>query len=202
MKKILFLLFSLVLMLVSSACSVKEPEYKEHEPSALETAVEEPTQPPAQQQSAGVLSSFTATDIYNQEWDTSLLDGYKLTMVNVWATFCGPCLKEMPDLGKLHKEYKDKGFQIIGLVVDVQNYDGSINEGMVKTAQEIVESTGADYTHLIPSGSFQTLLDGMEYVPTTFFIDQEGALVGETYVGSRSYSDWATIIDNTLLIVS
>ena len=37
----------------------------------------------------------------------------RLTMINVWATYCNPCLREMPDLGALHQEFSEQGFQIL-----------------------------------------------------------------------------------------
>ena len=88
---------------------------------------------------AGVLSSFSATDLDGNTVDQSVLADYDLTMVNVWATFCGPCINEMPDLGELAQEYADKKVQIIGLVSDVLNTDGTISEEQVQTARDIVE---------------------------------------------------------------
>lgn len=45
---------------------------------------------------AGILSQFAATDLDGNEIDQSILEGYDLTMVNIWATFCQPCIREMP----------------------------------------------------------------------------------------------------------
>ena len=70
-----------------------------------------PNETPADdsQASAGVMSRFTATDLEGVEVDQSIFSDYKLTMVNVWATFCTPCINEMPDLGELAAEYSDQG---------------------------------------------------------------------------------------------
>ena len=80
----------------------------------------------------------------------SMFEGHKLTMINVWATFCGPCINEMPDLGEIASEYADKGLQIVGIPADVLSQDGSISEEMVATAKEIVAATGANYLHILP----------------------------------------------------
>ena len=128
----------------------------------------------------------------------SLFEGHKLTMINVWATFCGPCIDEMPDLGEIASEYADKGLQIVGIPVDVLNQDGSISEEMVATAKEIVASTGANYLHILPAADNYALLAQSMYVPTTFFFDEEGNQLGESYVGSRSKADWTAIIDELL----
>src|SRR5215510_726537 len=47
-----------------------------------------------------------------------LLGNNKVVLINFWATWCGPCRKEIPDLVALQNEYKDKGLEVIGLSVD------------------------------------------------------------------------------------
>ena len=126
-----------------------------------------------------------------------LFADYDLTMVNIWATFCSPCIGEMPELGELKAEYADKGVNIVGIVVDVQNPDGSISPEMVQTAEDIVAQTGADYTHLLPSDSLnEALLSGVSAVPTTVFVDSEGNIVEDgVFVGAHDKGDWQSIID-------
>lgn len=138
-----------------------------------------------------------AVEIASVEY-ASLFEGHKLTMINVWATFCGPCIDEMPDLGEIASEYADKGLQIVGIPADVLSQDGSISEEMVATAKEIVAATGANYLHILPAEDNYALLAQSMYVPTTFFFDEEGNQLGESYVGSRSKADWTAIIDELL----
>ena len=152
--------------------------------------------------SGGILSSFAAEDLDGNSIDQSILDGHTLTMVNVWATFCTPCISEMPELGELAEEYADKGIQIVGLISDVLDRDGSVSETQLDTAREIVSSTGADYMHIIPSSDFYGLLYQITSVPTTFFVDETGAQVGTAYLGAREKDDWIVIIDEMLAEVS
>lgn len=147
---------------------------------------------------AGVLSSFSTTDLDGNTVDQSVLADYDLTMVNVWATFCRPCIKEMPDLGELAQEYADENVQIIGLVSDVLNTDGTISEEQVQTARDIVEQTGADYLHLLPSADLFGVLGQISAVPTTFFVDSEGEQVGYAVVSAQSKDKWAETIDAML----
>ena len=147
---------------------------------------------------AGVLSSFSATDLEGNTVDQSIFADYDLTMVNVWATFCGPCINEMPDLGELAQEYADKKVQIIGLVSDVLNTDGTISEEQVQTARDIVEQTGANYLHLLPSEDLYGVLGQISAVPTTFFVDNEGAQVGSAIVSAQSKDKWTQTIDEML----
>ncbi len=106
----------------------------------------------------GILSTFSSTDIGGNPVDETLLSGKKLTMVNIWATFCGPCLEEMPDLGALNKEYADQDFQVVGIVVDVTGSDGAPVPDMIDTVEEIIDKTGADYLHILPSQDLAGLL--------------------------------------------
>lgn len=145
------------------------------------------------------LQSFTATDLDGNAVDQSLFADYRLTMINIWATYCGPCLSEMPELGKLSEAYGERDVQIVGIVSDAMNYDGSISDSQVELAREIVETTGADYRHLLPSEDLQNiLLWQVSAVPTTIFVDSEGALVGYAYMGSADYDAWADRIEAAL----
>lgn len=147
---------------------------------------------------AGVLSSFSTTDLDGNTVDQSVLADYDLTMVNVWATFCRPCINEMPDLGELAQEYADQNVQIVGLVSDVLNTDGTISEEQVQTARDVVEQTGANYLHLLPSQDLFGVLGQISAVPTTFFVDSEGKQVGYAVISAQSKDKWVETIDAML----
>ena len=167
-------------------------------PATQAPAPTTPNQTTGTQESAGIMSSFSTTDLEGNPVDESLLAQYDLTMVNVWTTYCGYCLKEMPDLGELADEYADKGVQIIGLVSDALDSDGAISDSQVGTAKEIVSQTDACYPHLLPSEDLYGVLSQIYAVPTTFFVDSEGAQVGEAIVTAQSKEDWITTIDSML----
>ena len=96
---------------------------------------------PAQSEAPALLGEFTASDLDGNEVDQSIFEGRSLTMINIWATFCTPCLNEMRDLGAIHQEYADKDFQVVGIVIDVLNRDGTLDEVQVELANEIVGKT-------------------------------------------------------------
>lgn len=124
-----------------------------------------------------------------------VLSGHRLTMCNVWATYCNPCIAEMPELARLNADYADEGFQIIGILSDANTAEAPDADAM-EYAGVIIEKTGADYLHIVPGeGLFSGALAGVTAVPTTFFVDENGNPVGETAVGSRSYEDWAAIVE-------
>lgn len=139
--------------------------------------------------------SFAGQDLEGNPVSSQILASSKLTMVNVWATYCNPCLREMPDLGALAGEYAPEEFQILGIISDVE--EGS-DQKMKDLASELVEKTGAAYTHLLLNESlYYALLTDVSAVPTTFFFDQEGNLL-KTLVGSMDKAAWEEEI-NALL---
>lgn len=116
----------------------------------------------------------------------------KLTMVNVWATYCNPCLNEMPGLGELAAEYDPEEFQIIGIVSDVLEGDDQ------SLAESLVQQTDAAYPHLLLNRSVYTaLLTDIVAVPTTFFIDENGEVL-DTVVGAMNKTAWEDAIDALL----
>lgn len=137
------------------------------------------------------------TDAVTTEGGTMSSDVFansKLTMINVWATFCGPCINEMPDLGEIAGAYDAADFQMIGIVSDVVEGD----EDMLAEAKEIIEETGADYTHLLLNEElYMNLVGASDSVPTTYFFNQDGELLGYT-VGAKSKEVWEEIIDGLL----
>lgn len=144
------------------------------------------------------LSAFTTTTLSGEEVDQSIFKDHKVTMVNFWATFCGPCINEMPDLAEIYNERKGADFNLIGIVMDVQEPNYEIRDGADKAAEDIINGTGADYMHLLLSSDIDanmTSVYDIQSIPTTFFVDSEGKVIGSYYVGSKSKADWESIID-------
>ena len=149
--------------------------------------------------SAGAYGSFETTDLAGNVVTADVFADHKLTMINVWATYCSPCLQEMPELGELSKEYEDKGVQIIGIPIDTLEQDGTWSQSQVANAASLASQTGADYLHILPSQDLiQAGLSDIYAVPTTFFVDSSGNVTGDTYMGSKSKKEWEKVIDQTL----
>lgn len=143
--------------------------------------------PSSQEQDASVQITFEGQDIEGNTVSSDIFSESKLTMVNVWATYCNPCLREMPGLGELAKEYDSKEFRLIGIISDVQ--EGTDQETL-DLAADLIDQTGADYPHLLLNESvFYALLTDVSAVPTTFFIDENGVVL-DTVVGSMEKSAW------------
>ena len=151
------------------------------------------------EEETGFFSAFTTTTLDGEECTQKIFKGNKVTMVNIWGTFCSPCINEMPDLEQLSKNYADKGLVLIGVVNDTFDYFKDENDpDKIEKAKNIIERTGVTYTNLLPSESLnEAKLDRVSTFPTTYFLDENGDILGE-YVGSRSYDQWATIVDTIL----
>lgn len=186
MKKFLILIAALCLLMLT-ACGQAVPEASPDAAEASDSG-----------QTAGILSSFSTTDLDGNSVDQSVFADHKLTMVNIWATFCGPCISEMPELGTLASEYADKGLQIVGLVSDVTDSDGNLDEKQLSLARDIVAETGANYTHIVPGEGLNGLLSQVSGVPTTLFVDSEGKQVGKAYLGSNDLDGWKAVADELL----
>lgn len=149
-------------------------------------------------------SELSAQDLNGNAVDASLFADYKLTVINVWGTYCSPCLQEMPDLGELAQEYAEKGVQIVGIVGDVMNSDGTLSESQLEKAAQIVEQTGANYVHIPMDLELyrSDLGENLYAFPTTYFVDSEGKPVGNALVGMiPSKEDWQAYIDAHLAAV-
>ncbi|MFA5467882.1 MAG: TlpA disulfide reductase family protein [Sphaerochaetaceae bacterium] len=150
----------------------------------------------------GKLAPFWTIDINRQEVDESIFTPYRLTLVNIWATFCPPCLQEMPALGELRREFADQGFNIVGIVTDVFDRNERKFQANLNLANLIVERTKADYRHLLISEDLHNLrLKDSQVVPESFFVDRQGNIVGGTYYGAKSKAAWKKTIESTLKLV-
>lgn len=147
----------------------------------------------------GSFEKFTAIDLSGKKVTEDIFKDKKLTMINIWATFCRPCIGEMPDLELISQEYADKDFQIIGIVCDVNYVADGYDKDLYESALSIVDMTGVTYRNLLPSESLDIIKLGEVYsVPETLFVNDKGEIVGTNYIGSRSYENWKTVIDSVL----
>lgn len=150
-------------------------------------------------QKAGDKVSFSTKSLEGKEISDDMFAKNKVTMLNIWGTFCPPCIKEMPDLAKLNEVNKEKGVEVAGIVIDLTDRNGNIIPQAKKDADTIIAKTGANYTHIVPSKDMMNgLLRNVQAVPTTIFVNSEGKIIGQIYMGARSQKDWQKIIDGLL----
>jgi len=92
---------------------------------------------------------------------SSLVKTHKLTVLNFWESWCGPCKMELPELQNLYSMYKDRGLEIVGV------YGNSSDE----SAQQIAHDYSLTYTLIHDDAGTIAKSYGVEAVPTTFVID-------------------------------
>ena len=144
---------------------------------------------------AGTIVKFETTDLAGEPVSSEeIFAENTVTMINIWGTFCGPCVNEMPDLEVLHGRLADKGCGIIGVVCDVNGPDDTVQ---IQTAEEIIADTGVTYRNLLPWDGFDAALPA-EYIPTTYFVDSQGRLIGEAAVGARGADDYEALLNEAL----
>lgn len=183
----------------------EQPEDTEEQPENAEEQPEDTEEQSAEQSTEeGAFEKMSLTNLAGDEIDKTIFEGHDLTMINVWATSCKPCLSEMPELAKLSDEYEQNGgqVQIIGLCTDLVDMDANRVDSQIELANQIVELTGADYTHLVPDDEMLNfLMENIIGVPTTFFVDSQGKEVGESVIGARDQAAWQEEINNRLAML-
>lgn len=139
--------------------------------------------------------TFEATTTEGETWNSDKFANSKLTMINVWGTYCNPCLSEMPALGELAAEYDPAQFQLVGVVCDVMENDSTKN---IDYAKQLITETKANYPHLLANESvYMSFLGAVSAVPTTFFVRQDGSLIGYL-TGALEKENWKALIDDLL----
>ena len=172
----------------------EEPEPTE---AADPTEEAEPTEAPAVDETE--LMSYTTQDLDGNSMTLGdLIRNNDLTMLNIWGTFCGPCINEMPGLAACAEKYADRGFAIVGLTCDMLDWNGNVDPSVVADAKDIAASTGVKYPLVVETDQMMSIFD-TGYVPTTYFVDKYGNILNtEPMIGSLSEAEWQTTIEGYL----
>ena len=125
-------------------------------------------------------SSFTLENMQGEQVSLSDYEG-KVVLVDFWATWCPPCRMEIPHFNELYEEYKDQGFEVLGV---------SLDRGGKPTIDKFLESTAVAYPILLGnneiSAKFQEFVnpDERDAIPFTFIIDKNGE-IADVFVGYK-----------------
>jgi peroxiredoxin len=167
----------LVLMFIAAGCKKKEPEPQQQDQADVE-AEGKTTQPSGDKAppgpSAKSAPSFTLQDLNGKQVSLSDFKG-KVVILDFWATWCPPCVKEIPHFIALYEQYKDQGFAIVGISVD--------SEG-ISVVKSFARKYQVNYPILMTDGQVDKAYGGIPSIPTTFVIDSAGN-IRQKYVGYR-----------------
>jgi thiol-disulfide isomerase/thioredoxin len=133
-----------------------------------------PASPPAPKETAiaageigSHLPDFAVKDLEGHELSSADFRG-KVVLVDIWATWCQPCKKEMPGYQKLLDRYGSRGFAVVGLKSEIM----SDTEDPAKFAKQI----GVHYPLAVASADMMQKFGGIEGLPTTLLYDRQGFL--------------------------
>lgn len=114
----------------------------------------------------------------------------KVVLLNFWATWCGPCKIEIPWFTEFERKHKDQGFAVVGISMDDEGWNA---------VKPFISEYRINYRVLMGNDAVAKLYDGVEALPTTFFIDREGriAAVHEGLVSKSRYEkDLIQLLDS------
>ena len=107
-------------------------------------------------------------------------------MVNIWATWCGPCVGELAELQQIHTRLQEKGCGIVGLLDDTALDD----------ARRLVADNGVTYPVILAPENVYGIFPFDAY-PTSFFINKEGEIIASPIVGAYVDS-YESVLDSLL----
>ena len=137
-------------------------------------------------------------ELKDQFGNTHTLSDYKgkVIFLNFWATWCGPCRNEMPDIQKLYEEYSAQGGDAEVVILGIAG-PGIGQEGSAEEIAGFMEENGYTYPVLMDTDGEMFTQYGISAFPTTFMIDKDGNVYG--YVPGQMTEDiMRSIIDQTL----
>ena len=161
---------------ISSCSSGDEPHKAPPAPAPNSAAPSSRNAPPA---AMTVLpTSVTEVELKAVTGAPIKLSNYagKVLLVNLWATWCGPCRQETPELVKLHKEFRSQGLEVVGLSTEDP-------EDSAEAVREFVQNFSVDY-RVGWSGQqvAVTLMQGRDAIPQSFVISRTGRVI-KRFVG-------------------
>lgn len=118
----------------------------------------------------GVGSEAPAYEAFTLEGDRVALAELRgeVVLLNVWATWCPPCRKEIPELQALHERYADGGLRVVGVSVDAAGTDGLV--------RRFADEFHVTYDVLRDPADRATAVFGFQGIPGTVLIDRQGTV--------------------------
>ena len=119
--------------------------------------------------------NFATTDLDgNIVTSAEIYAGNKITLINFWATWCPPCVGELGELAEIHRQLREVGCGVVGILVDDDTEE----------AHALMQKNGTGYPVLNLSEDMVDLAETVTAIPTSYFVDGSGAIVGERIVGA------------------
>ncbi|MGI5948699.1 TlpA family protein disulfide reductase [Peptoniphilus sp.] len=192
MKKFLKIMLAFTLVLTLASCGKKN---ETNEANTNNKGNAENMAEATKMQDVGLNDfNFQTLDIKTGDMvDSKDFYGKKpLTFVNIWGTFCTPCIEEMEDLEKLHQKYKND-MNFLGVVSDTNaTLDTNVEEAL-----NILDKKGVTYTNIMPNPTMDDYMAKVSVIPTTLIVDKDGVVLGG-FVGAMNFETWDATISHVL----
>jgi len=114
----------------------------------------------------------------------------KVTLVNFWATWCGPCKAELPDLIDLSKQYANKDVEFIGIATDR-------GDNVISDVRAFVKDKGIPYQIVMSNEDLEEAFGTIRAIPMTFIVDKDGKIL-TSFLGARSKDFFVQTLDKYL----
>ncbi|MDB4954601.1 MAG: alkyl hydroperoxide reductase/Thiol specific antioxidant/Mal allergen [Myxococcales bacterium] len=134
----------------------------------------------------GCLPDVTYIDTTGKAYNLQSLAG-KVVVVNFWATWCGPCQKEIPALSKIYDQYKSRGVVMLGVLTNDNPTDGEL--------LNFTSDNSMSYPIVRNNSDILVSYNYPGALPTTFVFDRGGHQVGKPRVGAIHIEDLTAMLD-------
>lgn len=122
------------------------------------------------------LNSFESTTLSGEKVTQDIFKDYDITMINIWATWCSPCVADLPEIGDLYQKLPEN-VNVISICTDARDES--------ELANEILEASNCKFTTVVNNETLDVaVLDKITALPTTIFVDSNGNIVGDSQVGA------------------
>ena len=120
----------------------------------------------------GTEVSFYTEDLYGNSVNSEdLFSANEITMVNIWATWCGHCIEELPQLGQIHNRLQNIGCGIIGVLEDSDDDDA------VEEAKQLISNAGVTYPVVKMTDEMEEVFPS-NALPISYFVNRNGEIIG------------------------
>lgn len=141
---------------------------------------------------------FSVTDATGSPVSLANFEG-KVLLLNVWATWCGPCEEEMPSMQRLYENFADRGFEIAAISIDAADGEVDVQGNRGGDVLAFAEELGLTFPILLdPSGRIQRTYQ-TSGVPESFLIGSDGIIYKKVAGSTRWDSDTNAALVERLL---